>query len=85
MLSFFNGGATDWIVTAGTNTRFFFTRILFIRITRLKSGKNKNNLGITKAHILQEDELKNEENRAWAYKTLVVIVGIWKITFLNST
>ena len=54
----------------------FFIRILFIRITRLKSGKNKNNLRITKAQILQKDELKNEENWTRAYKTLGVIVGI---------
>ena len=31
--------------------------------------------------ILPKDQLKNEQNQAWAYKTLVVIVGIWKITF----
>ena len=40
-------------LTALEITRFFFfIRILFIRITRLKSGKNKNNLRITKAQIL---------------------------------
>ena len=46
--------------------------------------KNKNNLRITKAQILPKDELKNGENRVWACKILVVIAGIWKITFLNS-
>ena len=30
----------------------FFIRILFIRIIRLRSGKNKNNLRIIKAQIL---------------------------------
>ena len=63
----------------------FFTSILFISIIRLKSGKNKHNLSITKAQILPQDEQKNEQNRAWAYKTIVVIVGIWKITFLSTT
>ena len=48
---------------------FFFISILFISIIRLKSGKNKHNLSITKAQILPEDELKNEEKPAWAYKT----------------
>ena len=32
-----------------------------------------------------QDEQKNEQNRAWAYKTIVVIVDIWKITFLSTT
>ena len=63
----------------------FFISILFISIIRLKYGKNKHNLSITKAQILPKDQLKNEQNQAWAYKTLVVIVGIWKITFLSTT
>ena len=40
----------------------FFTSILFISIIRLKYGKNKHNLSITKAQILAQDELKNEQN-----------------------
>ena len=63
----------------------FFISILFISIIRLKSGKNKHNLSITKGQILPQDELKNKQNQAWANKTLVVIVGIWKITFLSTT
>ena len=35
--------------------------ILFISTLRLKSGKNKNNLSITKAHILPQDEVKNKK------------------------
>ena len=42
----------------------FFIRILFIRIIRLRSGKNKNNLRIIKAQILPKDEVKSKENRA---------------------
>ena len=42
----------------------FFIRIIFIRIIRLRSGKNKNNLRIIKAQILPKDELKSKENRA---------------------
>ena len=42
----------------------FFIRILFIRIIRLRSGKNKNNLRIIKAQILPKDELKSKENQA---------------------
>ena len=42
-------------------------------------------LSITKALILPQDEVKNEENLAWGYKTLIIIVGIQKITVLNTT
>ena len=45
-------------------TRFFFISILFISIIRLRSGKNKHNLSITKAQILPQDELKKEENQS---------------------
>ena len=41
----------------------FFTSILFISILRLKYGKNKHNLSITKAQILPKDQLKNEQNQ----------------------
>ena len=37
---------------------FFFIRILFIRIIRLRSEKNKNNLRIIKAQILPEAKPK---------------------------
>ena len=62
----------------------FFTSILFISILSFKYEKNKHNLSITKAQILPKDQLKNEQNQAWAYYTLVVIVGIWKINFLST-
>ena len=39
----------------------FFIRIIFIRIIRLRSGKNKNNLRIIKAQILPTDELKSNK------------------------
>ena len=42
-------------------------------------------LSITKVHILPQDEVKNEENLAWGIKTLIIIVGIRKITVLNTT
>ena len=45
-------------------TRIFFISILFISIIRLRSGKNKHNLSITKAQILPHDDLKNEENQS---------------------
>ena len=61
------------------------TRFFFISIIRFKSVENKHNLSITKAQILPQDELKNGENQVWARKTLVVIAGSWKITFLNTT
>ena len=40
---------------------FFFISILFISIIRLKSGKNKHNLSITKAQFLPQGELKMKE------------------------
>ena len=40
------------IIIGSRSTRFFFIRILFIRIVRLRSGNNKNNLRISKAQIL---------------------------------
>ena len=40
----------------------FFISILFKSIIRLKPGKNKQNLSITKAQILPQDELKNGKN-----------------------
>ena len=52
------------IQLAKTLHAFFFISILFISIIRLRSGKNKHNLSITKAQILPHDELKIEENQS---------------------
>ena len=40
-------------------------------------------MGSTKAQILPQDDLK-KENQAWAYKNLLVIVGMREFTFLNN-
>ena len=50
---------------------FFLIKILFTRITRLKSGKNKINLRITKAQILPKDELTSWAELCQAQRCLV--------------
>ena len=50
--------------------------VFFIRITRLKSGKNKNNLRITKAQILPNMNLKMKKTGLRTINSLVVIVGM---------
>ena len=86
MMELSNLFITLWNKYSGVwDTRLFFISILFISIIRLKSVENKHNLSITKDQILPQDELKNGENYAWACKPIVVTVGMWKITFLNTT